>query len=144
MRYIFLNQKFYNQFDEKNYPEIERKLERPYVMLTVNINGVVFGIPLRSGINHPNALWTNKQNHCGADYSKAVLIPDDSYIDSRNPYIRPEEHRVLIQKEHQLKIGFDKYINEYKKALKDIHIDRNKLICKYSTLQYYHKELNIT
>ena len=42
-------------------------------MLT-RINNVLFAIPLRSHINHPFVLWTDKENHCGLDFSKAVKI----------------------------------------------------------------------
>lgn len=143
MRYVFLTQEFYTKYNENDYPEIERKLVRPYIMIKVNVNGLDFGIPLRSGIKHNYALWTDKENHCGADYSKAVIIPDETYIDDKNPYIRPDEHNALKGKEYLLRTGFEKYIEKYKKALIRIDIDRNKIMCQYSTLQYFHKELGI-
>ncbi len=53
------------------------------------INGVQYAIPLRSNINHPHVFWTDKNNHCGIDFSKAVIITDEKYIDTTvTPYIR--------------------------------------------------------
>lgn len=143
MRYIFLTQDFYNKYNENDCPEIERKLSRPYIMIKVTINGLDFGIPLRLGIKHKYALWTDKKNNCGVDYTKAVIIDNETYIDSKSPYIRPDEHNALKGKEYLLKTGFEKYIEKYKKALSRIDIERNKEMCKYSTLQYFHKELSI-
>lgn len=143
MKYIFLTEEFYNVYNNTDYPEIERKSDRPYVMIQIKISGVDFAISLRSGISHKHALWTDKANKCGVDYSKAVIIPDSKYVDSKKPHIRANEFKALLGKEYILKKGFEKYIEEYKKALMESHIERNRNLCKYSTLQYYHKELRI-
>lgn len=143
MDYIFLTEQFYIKYNQQNYPEIERKRDRPYVMIKINVDGLDFAIPLRSNISHNHVLWTDKKNRCGVDYSKAVIIPDQSYIDSRQPHIRENEHRALKGKEYLLKTGFEKYIKEYKEALNEQHIQRNKILCNYSTLQYYHREIGL-
>lgn len=143
MNYVFLTEDFYSRYNDTDYPEIERKSTRPYIMIQITINGLDFGIPLRSGINHKYALWTNKKKHCGADYSKAVLISDAKYIDSKSPYVRQDEHNALKGKEYLLKKGFEGYIDTYKEALEHLDIERNKKLCQYSTLQYFHKELGI-
>jgi protein AbiQ len=143
LKYIFLTSQFFQEYNNTDYPEIEQKADRPYIMIRININGIDFAIPLRSGISHNNALWTNKPNKCGVDYSKAVIIPDASYIDGKAPHIRPDEFKALLGKDYLLKTGFEKYIEDYKEAYKNQHIDRNRTLCKYSTLQYYHKEIGI-
>ena len=144
MKYLFLNEKFYNKYDEINYPEIERKTSRPYIMIVIKVNDLTFGIPLRSDVKHKYALFTDKENNCGADYSKAVIIPDETYIDeSKSPHIRDNEFNVLKGKEYRLKVGFERYIEKYKKALEHLDIKRNQKMCQYSTLQYFHKELGI-
>lgn len=143
VKYIFLKEDFYNVYNSTDFPEIERKSDRPYIMIQINIYGVDFAIPLRSGISHKHVLWTDKANKCGVDYSKAIIITDSKYIDSKKPYIRPNEHKALMGKEYILKSGFEKYIENYKKALTEMHIERNEKLCKFSTLQYYHKELGI-
>jgi len=145
MEYVFLSGKFYNQYDSVNYPEIERKAIRPYIMLKVVINGIDFGLPLRSGISHKYAFWTDKSKKCGVDYSKAVVIQDSTYIDTGNkPRVRPDEHSVLLGKDYIIKTGFLRYIEIYKNALNNLQIDRNKTLCKCSTLQYFHNEIGIT
>lgn len=144
MNYLFLTDEFYTRYNEKDYPEIERKSTRPYIMIKISINELDFGLPLRSGINHKYALWTDKPNHCGVDYSKAVLIPVAKYIDDTNPYVRPNEHSALKGKEFLLQKGFESYIEKYKKALKKRHIKACNDMCSFSTLQYYHTELGIS
>ena len=41
-------------------------------MVCVQIGGVLFAVPMRSHIKHKYALWADKENHCGVDFSKAV------------------------------------------------------------------------
>ena len=71
---------------------MEQKHNRPYIQVCVEIDGVQFAIPLRSDINHPHVLWTDKANHCGVDFSKAVVIKKESYIDMNiEPHLRQKE-----------------------------------------------------
>ena len=137
IHFVFLSDKFYR--DYASCTEIEKKNTRPYIQVQVIVNGVLFGVPLRSSINHPNVLWTDKANRCGVDFSKAVVIADpQSYIDhSREPYIRPNEFRALKGKEHIIQEKLKKYIESYKKAKLHPEIERNHLLLRYSTLQYF-------
>ena len=140
MQFIFLSKDFYNDF--KGFTEIEQKPTRPYIQIVIKVNGTLFAIPMRSNINHKNAFFTDKKNKCGVDFSKAVVITDNKYIDlSRSPYIRPNEFKALQGKDFEIEKGMLKYINLYKKALKSPDIARNKLLLKYSTLQYFENYL---
>lgn len=143
MKYIFLNQKFYEEYPKDLYPEIMRKDIRPYVMVRVRINGHEFGLPLRSNIEHKHAFWTDEANKCGIDYSKAVTIPSKDYIDRKKPHIRKSEHLALRGKDYDIRSGFMKYVKQYKKALKALDVKRNHILVNYSTLQYFHKELQL-
>jgi len=136
---VFLAPAFFR--DYLNRPEIEQKADRPYILITVRLNGLLFGVPLRSNISHGYALWTDKANHCGVDFSKSVVILDEKrYIDNtRKPKIRPAEFNALRGKEHVLKQKLEKYIVEYKKAKRLPNIPRNKTLLQYSTLQYFEK-----
>ena len=88
-RFVFLSQEFYNTYPTSQYPEMEQKQNRPYIQVYVEIDGVQYAIPLRSDIHHPHVLWTDKKNHCGVDFFKAVVIKDESYIDlSIEPHLR--------------------------------------------------------
>ena len=137
LEFSFLTKAFYE--DYRDCPEIERKETRPYIRITVDVDGVLFGIPLRSNINHPHVLWTNKKNHCGVDFSKAVVIVNpEKYINTKvSPYIRPEEFKELKGKDRIIQDKMRKYINQYKAAKRNLSIPRNRLLVKCSTLQYF-------
>lgn len=138
MTFIFLSQSFYD--DYQGCFEIEQKADRPYIRACMEINGVIFAVPLRSNINHPHVLWTNEEKHCGIDFSKTVVLTKDSYIDySRKPHIRQVEFDILRGKEHILQQHLIKYIHAYKKAKKRLDVPRNRRLCEYSTLQYFEK-----
>ena len=141
MKYIFLTEDFYN--DYANCPEIEQKRLRPYVMLLMQIDNQTFALPLRSHIKHNYAFITDEANSCGVDYSKAVIILKPEYIDTkRHPKIRPNEYKVLASKERIITKEFINYLKDYKKAVKE-RADRTSYTYKYSTLQYFHKELGL-
>ena len=138
-RFVFLSSDFYNDYPAKDYPEIEQKQSRPYIQVITTINGVQYAIPLRSNIHHPHVFWTDKINHCGLDYSKAVVIIDIKYIDiNRTPYIRPNEFKALKGKDYIIKKGMIQYIKKYKTA-KNKTDNISKALCSKSTLQYFEK-----
>ncbi len=142
MKYIFLNDKFYNEHTQDKYPQLELKQKRPYIHIQIEKDGQKFALPLRSNISHPYAFLTDRANQCGVDYSKAVPITDDD-IDTAKPFIRPNEHKKLIGKEYRIKKGFEKYIQTYINALSDKKYEHRKEILAYSSLQYFHEELGI-
>ena len=63
-RFVFLSDEFYKAYPEQTYPEIEKKHNRPYIQIYVEVDGIQFAIPLRSNIYHPYVFWTDKTNHC--------------------------------------------------------------------------------
>lgn len=117
---------------------MEQKEKRPYTQVYTDIGGYIFAIPLRSNIRHPHVLWTDKKNHCGVDFSKAVIILREEYIDTTaSPFIRPNEFDSLRGKEYIIKQRMIKYIRKYKEAKLDTKNQRNKNLCAFSTLQYF-------
>lgn len=109
-------------------------------MVCVRINGRVFAVPLRSHIKHKYVLWTDEENGCGLDFSKAVVILNAKQIDEeKKPYIRPNEFEALRGKEAIIAQKMKGYIATYKKARQRIDVPRNQRLCKYSTLQYFEK-----
>ena len=143
-RFIFLSEDFYKAYPSEMYPEMEQKHNRPYIQVYVEINGIQYAIPLRSDIHHPHVLWTDKKNHCGVDFSKAVVITDEKYIDwLTEPHISENEFDALRGKDYKIKIKMEKYIEEYKKAKQDMTKTINQRLVKYSTLQYFEKEIGI-
>ena len=98
----------------------------------------LFCIPLRSHIDHPHAFFTNKKERCGVDYSKAVVINCDEYIDkNRKAFLRPDEYKKLKGKDFMIKKQFLAYIELYKQAKIDESVDHREEILKFSTLQYF-------
>lgn len=136
MIFTFLSPMFYQ--DHAGCAEIEQKSTRPYICVQVSVNGVTFAVPLRSNINHSHVLWTDQNAKCGLDFSKAVVLAKPSYIDTtRKPHIRQNEFDTLRGKEFLIKQRLLQYINAYKKAKKRLDVPRNRMLCEYSTLQYF-------
>jgi protein AbiQ len=138
MKFIFLSEQFFGDYPHDRFPQMEQKAARPYTQVYTKIGGYTFAIPLRSHIYHPHVLWTDKANHCGVDFSKAIIILKDEYIDSStSPHIRQNEFESLRGKEYVIKRKMVKYILAYKKAKAHLEIQRNRDLCNFSTLQYF-------
>lgn len=139
MEYRFLTSKFYSAYPQSKYHEIEQKPNRPYTLICITINKHTFAIPMRSHITHKYAYITDKANMCGIDFSKAVYISDQNYIDmTTKPHIRQNEFNYLIGKDFIVKTKFINYIKQYVKAKKSG--DANKMRdFSYSTLPYFEK-----
>lgn len=137
MKYNFLSAMFFADYPQRIYSEFEYKTDRPYAMVCVDLNGHIFALPLRSHIAHNFAYFSDKENRCGIDYTKAVYISKTAYIDeTRKPFIRPNEHKALIGKEHLVKNGFINYIKKYVKAQKSKDTNKMKPF-NFSTLHYF-------
>ncbi len=143
-RFVFLSNEFYDEYPVEKYPEIEQKHNRPYIQVYVEIDGIQFAIPLRSDIHHPHVFWTDKANRCGVDFSKAVVITKTSYIDAiSEPHLRQKEFDALRGKDYKIKEKMEKFIKKYKKAKKELNNPANQSLLKYSSLQYFEKEIGI-
>ena len=96
---------------------------------------------MRSNIQHQYAVWTDEENRCGLDLTKAVVITKPAkYISGVTPRIRDNEFKVLKQlSEYNVIQKFRKYIHDYKKAKKVMHVKRNRDLVSFSTLQYFEK-----
>ena len=138
LKLVFLTEAFRRKHSA--HTEIEQKEDRPYARVQINVNGVVWALPLRSNINHPYAIWTDKANKCGIDLSKAVVIEDPTVeLDHiRTPYLRDSEFRVFKTfSEYEVVKKFHQYIRAYKKAKENSKVPRNKMLLNCSTLQYF-------
>lgn len=104
MRFILLSDKFYQSYGK--YREILQKDGRPYACLEVEIDGIRFAIPFRHHIPHKYAFFT--YDTCGLDYTKAVVIKDESMISSEIPtieqkefnFLKGKDSRILLQKQN--------------------------------------------
>jgi len=147
MEFHRLSAAFYSQF--RNCEEILTKEERPYYVLLLELDGLIYAIPLRSHITHSFCYIadnSNEQNK-GLDYSKAVIISDVAgYIDPSPVTIRQNEYNILKQQEHLVNKQFSSYVKSYKKEV--VRRKKNPALpvsslCRYSALKYFHEELGL-
>lgn len=139
----FLSQDFFNDYPPCEYPEIERKHDRPYAMIYIKINTYAFAIPMRSHIKHKYAFFTDKDNGCGIDFSKAIYISDEKYIDKHTiVHIRPNEFDALLGKDYIIQNKFCKYIERFVKSEESENPNKKRNF-QYSTLHYFKNEIDL-
>jgi protein AbiQ len=126
--------------------------ERGHGVVKITINGLTFAIPVRSHVTHNASLIlevNRKVKHIkgmGLDYSKALLIKDESYISDEVFVLRTKEAgKKLLDKEAHLTKMFNSYVEKYITAFnkKDQNILRSPEYIE-TTLVNYHEELGIT
>ena len=139
----FLSEEFYRDFPHSRFPEILEKTNRPYVVYLVEIDdGTWFAIPLRSGLRHPNGFPLVGTD--GLDYSKAIPIFNEAYLDKATPaYVRKNELPIIRKNKQKIKRGMERYLRQYKKARQKMNIRVNSMLVEKSTLQYFEVELGI-
>lgn len=139
MEFRLLTREFYlKYFDCK---EILKKENRPYFVYLLKIEDLIFAIPIRHNIKHNYAIKTIGNQ--GLDFSKTVVLKDESFLSDFIVKIDKEEYIILSEKKALIKKGLERYIKLYKKALKYPNDNKNKILLENSTLQYFHKELGI-
>lgn len=139
MRLIKLTDDFYQAYSCCS--EILQKRDRPYACLAIKIDGVVFAIPFRHHIAHKYAFITREG--CGLDYTKAVVLTHRRYIADGPVQIEQVEFNAIKGNEHAIHKGMSDYLHLYRKALRypaNLHYEN---IRRWSSLQYFHKELGI-
>lgn len=143
---IYLTKDFYEDYPQSVYSEILHKNDRPYAVVFIIVDGLEFALPFQSHIRHQYLFITDSSHPNdlkGIDYTKAVLITSPTYKSSSEVRIRQNEFNALKGNEYKIMKGFKSYLNQYKKAAKRLDVKRNQTFCKYSSLQYFHKELGI-
>lgn len=141
MEFYLLTKKFYEKYS--NCKEILKKENRPYTICIIEINKLTFAIPIRHNINHKYSIKTF--NNQGLDFTKAVIIIDKAFISEKNVYIVYRTRRIwrIINKKISYKAKIKKIYKDYKKGIKNPDDLKNKILCEFSSLQYFHKELGI-
>lgn len=133
LRLIYLSDKFYATYG--HYPEILRKDGRPYAFLAVEIEGNRFAVPFRHHIAHKHAFIT--YDRCGLDYTKAVVIDDESMIAPELPIIEQREFNVLKGKDALVISGMRRYYKLLKNAMQYPDNPHYASILRYSALKYF-------
>lgn len=136
-----LSKEFYKAFPHNEFPEMEAKLGRPYVVLLVEINNIKFAIPLRINIRHSYCYKfktsdRETKSSTGIDFSKAVVISKDNYLGEETE-INDKEYLELQEKAFFIINKFKKYVFDYisfKKNGGNVYIAKRY---KFSTLKYF-------
>ena len=121
------------------------------MLFLLTIEGQTFGIPFKSNIRHNFSYITGevfnsslqKKERRGLDYTKAIIITKREYIDAKRPIFNdPKEKTAIFGKEHLILKGFKKFFNNYCSIVKR-EVKNMPTAYKFSTLQYFHKELGL-
>ena len=141
--FFYLTHKFYNKY--KNCKEILYKPKRPYAVHLIEYNNLIFAIPIRSNITHEFSYKTIKEKNKskGLDFTKTVIINDLKYLSKQPARINQEEYLKLDKNRHFIEKKMLSYLKIYKKTLQKPNTNKNQNLLSKSTLQYFHKELNI-
>ena len=144
-----LSDLFYEKYNNNDYPEMEEKISRPFLVLLVEIDDNKFAIPFRTNVRHKYCYKfanTNRltESSTALDFSKAVIVNDSKYI-GVEARIDQKEFVELSSKSIFIINKFKNFIEKYKKIMLNPQINYYEydLLCKYSTLNYFHNELGI-
>jgi hypothetical protein len=94
-------------------------------------------------MNFPIKTIKEKNKSKGLDFTKTVIINDLKYLSKQPARINQEEYLKLDKNRHFIEKKMLSYLKIYKKALQKPNTNKNQNILSKSTLQYFHKELNI-
>lgn len=136
-----LSTAFYKDYPHSKYPEVESKINRPYIVLLVEINQIQFAIPLRTSIRHSYCYKFKKSDRktdsaTGIDFSKAIVVTNKSYLGEETD-INDKEYLELQEKAFFIISKFKKYVLDYINFKK---YGGNEFVSKrykYSTLNYF-------
>ncbi|MGL4392865.1 MAG: type III toxin-antitoxin system TenpIN family toxin [Fusobacteriaceae bacterium] len=150
MDFRLLTYDFFADFSAEKFPEIENKKDRPYQISIAIIEASqnkFFAVPLRSNIKHKYGFFTNKEKTKGLDFSK-MLILDKKYISLGTvAYINIDERNFIVSNKNIIEKKILSYIKTYVRSCENIEIGKGnlkeKLLCKFSTLQYFHEEIGL-
>lgn len=143
----YLTDEFYNKYNSGDYPEIENKSNRPYMVMLVQVENNTFAIPFRTNLKHNNCykfVNSSRPTHTvtGLDYSKAVIINDNKYIGA-DARINDMEYIELDKNYHIILKQFASFVKNYIKFANGKLNEYQAKKYKFTTLKYFHKELGV-
>ena len=143
----YLSAEFYKKYNASDYPEIEHKAQRPYIVLLVKVDDNTFALPLRTNIKHNSCYKFRYSSRptdsiTGIDFSKAVIINEEKYI-GEAAEIDNKEYVELNDRIAFIISKFSTYIKGYYSYAEGKANEFQAKRYKYTTLKYFHKELGI-
>lgn len=141
----YLSSEFFQKYNSIDYPEIENKNNRPYMVILVNIENNTFAIPFRTNIPHNNCYKFKNSSRAtqtvtGLDYTKAVIVNEDKYIGE--PARIDDKEYVELNKNYSFIIKqFRKFVLDYIQFAcgKQTYFASKKF--RFTTLKYFHNDL---
>ena len=123
---------------------------RPHGIVTINVNGLTFAIPLRTNLSHnygvvlDTIVKDGRSLKRGLDFTKALIITDESE-DIGVSYKVPDTQKAVLNDQKKMIINqFHKYVDGYISAVsRNVTKTLSSNAYKYSTLCNYHSELGI-
>lgn len=116
---------------------------RGYGVISVQVNDLIFAVPLRSNLNHANGFKTiffrNQWN--GLDYSKALLVDSSDLMSEAFRPRDAKEYKKIQSNKEKITREFRSYVDEYIYSVKSGEANERKF--RFTTLQYFHKELGL-
>lgn len=143
----YLSAEFYAKYNKADYPEIENKDNRPYMVILIKIENNTFAVPFRTNVSHNNCYKFKTSTRptktvTGIDYTKAVIVNENKYIGAP-ARINDKEYTELNDNYgfiiNQFRTFLSGYI-KYAESEKGFYAGRKY---RYTTLKYFHKELGI-
>lgn len=147
-----LTDTFYEAYPNPPFTEILEKRHRAYNCLLLQTHQQYFiCVPYRSHISHFNAFLFRKsarsrRSRSGLDYSKAVIIQNDSYVGSEDAVIDDDEYKETAENIQKIRREVTVYIDDYCEHIRKkqiLHEKEFKRRYSFSPLKYFHKELGI-
>ena len=147
-----LSAEFLRAYPAELYPELMYKKGRPYSCLLIDLHMEYrICIPYRSSIHHKNAFFftgteRSRRTKSGLDYSKMVLIREESYLDDRNVVVDQDEYRETIRNIRKIAGQAVDYLDGYIQHINGEHPLHPKSFARkyqYSTLPYFHDVMGI-
>lgn len=143
----YLSDEFYKQYPSEEFSEIEHKTSRPYMVLLIKIDNNTYAIPFRTNIRHKYCYKFKNSNRdsqsvTGLDYTKAVIVNDANFIGNK-ANIDNKEFVELNSKYYFIISQFKKYVQGYSDYINGKLNQYEQRKYQFSTLKYFHKELNL-
>ena len=144
----YLSAEFYNKYNASDYPEIEHKTHRPYIVLLIKVDKNIFALPMRTNIKHSSCYkfhYSSRPTNSvtGIDFSKAVIVNNASYI-GEVAEIDNKEYVELNDRISFIISKFCTYIKGYHTYVAGKANEYQAKRYKYTTLKYFHDELGIS
>ena len=148
-----LTQKFYNDYPNPPYAEIESKISRRYNCLIVQSHyDYYICIPFRSRVKHKYAFHfknsaRSRLGRSALDYSKVIIVNNPDYIDSKQGVVDSDEYSEMMRNMNRIVWEILKYVDDYvaycnksEGCISDEEFGRRY---RYSTLKYFNDILGV-